>query len=141
MVQFLSIFGNPIKLIQNITFQEKEKQCIITNMETTYYNRQHLHLISNNKIDSMDDEDYGFFCDIENAKYNKPNDYVENKNPSKMAKYRRQWRLTEEDFHQNRRNFIIVNKINFHINLVATTAFVICNTIIIYNMFLFIYSL
>ena len=110
-------------------------------METTYYNRQHLHLISNNKIDSMDDEDYGFFCDIENAKYNKPNDYVENKNPSKMAKYRRQWRLTEEDFHQNRRNFIIVNKINFHINLVATTAFVICNTIIIYNMFLFIYSL
>ena len=110
-------------------------------MKTIYYNKQHLHIDSKNTIDSIHDEDYGFFCDIENAKYNKPNDYVENKTPSKMAKYRRYLRLTEEELRQNRRNFIIVNKINFHINLVATTAFIICNTFIIYNLFVFIYSL
>jgi hypothetical protein len=110
-------------------------------MKTIYYNTQHLHIDSNNTIDSMDDEDYGFFCDVENAKYNTPVYYVDNKHHSKITKYRRYLRLTEEELRQNRRNFIIVNKINFHINLVATTAFIICNTFIIYNLFVFIYSL
>jgi len=119
----------------------KGKQCMISNMKTTYYTTQHLFIISNNTLDSMDEEDYGFFCDIENIRHNMPIYYVENKHHSKLTKYRRNWRLTEEDPLQNRRNFIIVNKINFHINLAATTAFIICNTFIIYNLFVFIYSL
>jgi hypothetical protein len=100
-----------------------------------YTTIQYIEHISNDKLDDMVDEDYGFFHDIEK------DERLTVETNKRLIKSRRHRLLTDEELQQNRMNLIIINKYNLHINTVVTTMCIIINSIIIYNLFNFIYSL
>jgi hypothetical protein len=104
-------------------------------MKTNFYINEYIIKITSNNLDDMDD-DYGFYYDIENEDRSNDDD-----KKYRLMNRRYQLHLSEDELTKSRMNLIIINKYNYHFNLVTNSVCIICNLIIIYNLYLFIYSL